>query len=101
MNKIHVGAARRDSGPRKVIAVGNESEPLRSDQAFHKIGQELKESAALLAEGAVGATAPVKLGNIYLLRLTDRHDRTFQRIVKVMVVAYTPNESVTIRWQVL
>lgn len=63
--------------------------------------QELKESASLLAEGASVATAPIRVGNIYLVRLTDRHDRAFQRMVKVMVVAHTPNESVTIRWQVL
>ncbi len=63
--------------------------------------QELRESALMFQEGTSGASAPIKLGNIYLMRLTDRHDRTFQRIVKLMVIAYTPNESVTIRWQVL
>lgn len=63
--------------------------------------QELRESAVLFEEGVSGASAPVRLGNIYLVRLTDRHDKTFQRVVKLMVIAYTPNESVTIRWQVL
>jgi hypothetical protein len=63
--------------------------------------QELRESALLFQEGASGASAPIRLGNIYLVRITDRHDRTFQRIVKLMVIAYTPNESVTIRWQIL
>jgi len=62
---------------------------------------ELRESASLFQEGTSGASAPIKLGNMYLVRLADRHDRAFQRIVKLMVIAYTPNESVTIRWQVL
>lgn len=44
---------------------------------------------------------PVKLGNIYLLRLTDERDKNFERIIKVLVTAYQPNESVTIRWQVI
>ena len=63
--------------------------------------QDLKESGLLFQEGAPSASAPVKLGNIYLLRLTDRHEKAFQRIVKLMVIAHTPNESVTIRWQIL
>lgn len=63
--------------------------------------QELKESALLFQEGTSGASAPIRLGNIYLLRLTDRHVKSFQRIVKLVVIAYTSNESVTIRWQVL
>jgi hypothetical protein len=63
--------------------------------------QELKESALLFQEGVSGANAPIRLGNFYLVRLTDRHDRTFQRVLKFMVIAYTPYESVTIRWQVL
>jgi hypothetical protein len=63
--------------------------------------QDLRESALLFQEGTSGANAPIILGHIYLVRLTDRHDRNFQRIVKLMAIAYTPNESVTIRWQIL
>ncbi|HEX6625972.1 MAG TPA: hypothetical protein VF064_19805 [Pyrinomonadaceae bacterium] len=63
--------------------------------------QELKESALLFGEGAGAASAPVKLGNIYLVRLTDRRDRDFERVVKLKVIAHTPNESVTVRWQAL
>ena len=65
------------------------------------VGQELRESTLLFEEGTSGASAPIKLGSIYLVRLTDRHDRAFQRVVKLMVIAYSPSESVTIRWQVL
>jgi hypothetical protein len=63
--------------------------------------QELRESALLFQEGRSGATAPIKLGHIYLLRLTDRREKDFQVLVKLIVIAYTPNESVTIRWQIL
>ena len=63
--------------------------------------QELRESASLFREASSSASAPVSLGHIYLLRLTDRHDGTFQRLVKLIVIAYTPGESVTIRWQLL
>lgn len=63
--------------------------------------QELRESAALFQEGKSAASAPIKLGDIYLVRITDHYDKSFQRVVKLIVIAYTPNESVTIRWQVL
>ncbi len=64
--------------------------------------QELKESEQLFQTptSAMGSL-PVKLGYIYLLRLTDRYEKDFELIVKLLVVAYTPNESVTIRWQIL
>lgn len=63
--------------------------------------QELRESASLFQEGKSAASAPIKLGDIYLVRITDHYDKSFQRIVKLIVIAYTPNESVTIRWQVM
>lgn len=43
-------------------------------------------------------SVPVKNGHLYLMRLTDRHDPAFERIVKFQVVSYTPQESVTLRW---
>ena len=61
--------------------------------------QDLAESAALFGEGKGRANAPVRLGNIYLVRLTDRRDKSFQRLVKLQVIAHAPNQSVTIRWQ--
>lgn len=63
--------------------------------------QELAESELLFTESKSGASSPIKLGHIYLVRLVDRHEKTFERFIKLLVVAYTPNESVTIRWQVL
>ena len=63
--------------------------------------QELKESNKLFEKGMSLATAPIKLGHIYLVRLTDAHDKSFQALIKMVVIAYTTNESVTIRWQAL
>lgn len=63
--------------------------------------QELKESALLFQEGKPGASAPVKLGNIYLARITDRYEKSMQLMVKLLVIGYTPNQSVTIRWHLL
>lgn len=63
--------------------------------------QELKESNKLFEKGVSLATAPIKLGHIYLVRLTDTNDKSFQALIKMVVIAYTANESVTIRWQAL
>ena len=63
--------------------------------------QELQESGQLFAEGKSVASAPIKVGHIYLVRLTDRHHRGFQLLAKLKVVSYVPGESVTVRWQLL
>jgi hypothetical protein len=63
--------------------------------------QEMSESEQLFAEGRSVASAPVKVGHIYLVRITDRHDKGFQLLAKLKVVSYVPGESVTIRWQAL
>lgn len=63
--------------------------------------QDLKETSQLLAQPAKGANAPVKLGHIYLLRVTDQHDKNFQTLVKLLVIGYSPGNSVTFRWQPL
>jgi len=63
--------------------------------------QQLKESRDLFSEGKSGASVPIKLGNIYLVRITDSNDKNFSRTIKFKVLSYTPNESVTIRWQTI
>lgn len=63
--------------------------------------QELEEARELLEASRKGAAAAVRLGHIYLMRLTDGHDKSFNLIAKLIVVDYRPNESVTIRWQLL
>ncbi len=64
--------------------------------------QELSEPTFLFQKpSSETETVSVKLGHIYLMRLTDRNEKDFERIVKLLVIAHVPNESVTIRWQVL
>jgi len=63
--------------------------------------QPLKEAPALFSEVGPSANAPVKLGHIYLLRLAGKKDSSFQLIVKLIVIAYTRSESVTVRWEPL
>jgi hypothetical protein len=58
--------------------------------------QELEEGKQLLT---AGQAAPVKLGHVYLVRLTDRRDKSFTLFAKLIVVDYRPDQSVTIRWQ--
>jgi hypothetical protein len=63
--------------------------------------QELEEARTFLQESRKGAAAPVSLGHIYLVRLTDRHDKEFTLMVKLIVVDYRQSESVTVRWEPL
>ena len=63
--------------------------------------QPLQESTKLFTEVAPSATAPIKLGHIYLVRIADKKDTSFQQFVKLMVIAYRPEESVTLRWELL
>ena len=63
--------------------------------------QPLQEGAKLFAELAPNATAPIKLGHIYVVRIADKKDTSFQQLVKLMVIAFRPEESVTLRWELL
>ena len=63
--------------------------------------QILQEGAKLFAEVGPSATAPIKLGHIYLVRVADKKDKSFQQVIKLMVIAYRPDEAVTLRWELL
>lgn len=63
--------------------------------------QPTNQSANLFGDAKPLETVPIKLGHVYLIRITDRTDKAFQMFAKMMVVSYTPNESVSVRWQVL
>ena len=63
--------------------------------------QPLQEGPKLFTEVAPSATAPIKLGHIYLVRIADKKDKSFQQLVKLMVIAFRPEESVTLRWELL
>lgn len=63
--------------------------------------QPLKENGQLFADGKSSANAPIRLGHIYLVRISDIKDKSFQRIAKLIVIAYRPDEAVTFRWELL
>ena len=61
----------------------------------------LKEAAQLYTDPKASANAPIKLGHIYLVRLADTRNKSFEKIVKLMVIGYRPEEAVTLRWELL
>src|SRR5215212_8912829 len=56
--------------------------------------QLLQEGPKLFTEVGPSATAPIKLGHIYLVRIADKKDKSFQQIARLIVVAYRPEEAV-------
>ena len=63
--------------------------------------QSLQEGSKLFTELGSNVAAPIKLGHIYLVRTAGKKDRSIQQIVKLMVIAFRPDESVTLRWELL
>jgi len=68
---------------------------------FKASWQTLQEGAKLFSETKSSANAPIQLGHIYLVRIVDSKDKSFQQLVKLIVIAYRPEEAVTVRWEVL
>jgi hypothetical protein len=68
---------------------------------FKASWQTLQEGSRLFSEVKSSANAPIQLGHIYLVRTVDSKDKSFQRIVKLIVIAYRPEEAVTVRWELL
>ena len=68
---------------------------------FKASWQTLQEGSKLFTEVKSSANAPIQLGHIYLVRIVDSKDKSFQQIVKVLVIAYRPEEAVTVRWELL
>lgn len=62
--------------------------------------QPLQEMSKLSEVGS-SVAAPIKLGHIYLVRTTGKKDNSNQQFVKLMVIAFRPNEAVTLRWESL
>lgn len=79
---------------------GNKVTVLQEDNTS-PVWQPLKEGPQLFADLKASANAPVKLGHIYLVRIADTKDKNFQQVAKLMVIAYRPEESVTLRWELL
>jgi len=63
--------------------------------------QDLVESTSLFESFKNRESIPVKVGHIYLIRSTGRDDKDPEMYAKVLVLAYTPSESVTVRWQLM
>lgn len=72
-----------------------------NSDAVKRTWQPLREGAKLFTEVRSSANAPIHLGHIYLLRIADTKDKSFQQIVKLMVIGYRPDEAVTLRWELL
>lgn len=68
---------------------------------FKASWQPLQESVKLFGEAKSSANAPIQLGHIYLVRIVDSRDKGLQQIVKLLVIAYRPEEAVTVRWELL
>ena len=63
--------------------------------------QELKEGSQLFGDLKQLATAPVVLGHIYVLRVIGTIGKPVDFVAKLKVVAFQPDQAVTIRWEVL
>ena len=79
---------------------GNKITILQEDNTT-PVWQPLKEGPQLFTDLKASANAPIKLGHIYLVRIADSKDKSFQQIVKLMVISYRPEESVTLRWELI
>ena len=79
----------------KIMVLQDDSNPSRLTW------QPLQE-AAKLTELKSSANAPIHLGHIYLLRIADSRNKNSQQIdIKLMVIAYRPEEAVTVRWELM
>lgn len=81
---------------------GDKITVLQDDNGKFKASwQTLQEGSRLFSEVKSSANAPIQLGHIYLVRILDSKDKSFQQIVKLLVIAYRPEEAVTVRWELL
>ena len=89
---VGFGSLRLEAG--KVMVLQDDSNPAKTTW------QPVQE-AARLADVKSSAAAAIQLGHIYLLRIADSRDKTSQQTFKLMVIAYRPEEAVTVRWELL
>ncbi len=66
-----------------------------------QVFQPLRENSKLFTELGSSVAAPIKLGHIYVVRITGKKDNSSQQFAKLMVIAFRPEESVTLRWELL
>lgn len=63
--------------------------------------EELPRAARVFEPSKGLASIEALPGHIYLARITDRHNKDFQILVKLLVLSVKPGESVTFRWELL
>jgi hypothetical protein len=74
---------------------------LQDDNGKFKASWQTLQEGARLSEVKSSANAPIQLGHVYLVRIVDTKDKGFQQIIKLMVIAYRPEEAVTVRWELM
>ncbi|HET6974876.1 MAG TPA: hypothetical protein VFI24_01020 [Pyrinomonadaceae bacterium] len=74
---------------------------LQDDNGKFKASWQTLQEGSKLAEVKSSANAPIQLGHIYLVRIVDTKDKSFQQTIKLMVIGYRPEEAVTVRWELL
>lgn len=74
---------------------------LQDDNGKFKASWQTLQDGSKLSEVKSSANAPIQLGHIYLVRTVDSRDKSFQQTVKLIVIAYRPEEAVTVRWELL
>jgi hypothetical protein len=79
---------------------GNKISILQEDNS-KPVWTALKEGPQLFTDLKASVNAPIKLGHIYLVRIADTKDKSFQQVAKLIVIAYRPDESVTLRWELM
>jgi hypothetical protein len=80
---------------------GNKVTILQDDNGKFKASWQTLQEGSKLTEVKSSANAPIQLGHIYLVRTVDSRDKSFQQTVKLIVIAYRPEEAVTVRWELL
>ena len=100
-----------------IVDLGN-AQDLRTNQAFPNVRfvdgkimlvkdprfgkpEELTRAARVFEPTTNMASVEALPGHIYLARITDRHDKDFQILVKLLVLTVKTGESVTFRWELL
>jgi hypothetical protein len=67
--------------------------------------EELREAAPLFeavpSRGKIFAGRPIAVGHIYLARIQELDNKNMDMWVKIVILAYTPGQLVTMRWELL
>ena len=84
-----------------IVDLGTAETHKKQDEDSDADYQELKEGSQLFGDLKPLATAPIILGHIYVLRVIGTTGRPVDFVAKLKVVAFQPDQAVTIRWEIL